>query len=568
MMIRNKIDLSEYCRGCLTKDRRLVPIDNLFQMFLKIMDGEVISAADLTNVPRMCWECRAILRNTEKFIEKAKTAHGFFTEASKKMIQAKSLSNLTTIINKYNFEETLNDSEIEISGKIDNICPQLDVDLKEEYLSNDEKNDPDYYGDIKEETVETDEYFKEETETDEYFKEETDTEGHVKEETDQSIKREGIQNTAKKQIRKDKVKSIKAKYKLISLKQGDAITPTFETRQIDEEERIYWGEQDKTARNYRCMPYKCELCITGYAKQKYYDQHMKKFHSPVNGKFECDICKKRLINKIKLTNHIRNHYIKYVCLVCQYENYRKWKMSAHLSYAHKRAVMCLTCGLKFEKSLDFYKHYNVLHAHVICDYCGKKWNNKDRLIKHIRLRHYVHRCDICNRNYSSFDALAHHTRLNHVKSRMEECYCVECNIQFENISRYTVHLKTSVKHKKFVGIPCPECNKVYHKKTSMNNHYKYVHLKKTANYCEKCSRYFLTGYRLRQHQARTHDKIEPIKDKICPHCGRAFSTNRILNNHIRTHTGERPFVCDICSSKFTQKTALVVHKRSIHKIGK
>ncbi|XP_047542886.1 zinc finger protein 37-like [Vanessa atalanta] len=553
-MKRKKIDISEYCRGCLSKGRRLVPIDNLFHVFIKIMDGEIPNIPDLVNVPKMCWECRAILRNTENFIGKAKTAHEFFTETSKKLVQAKSLSNLTSVIKNYNAEETFNDYEIEINVKIDDISiqtdTQLDVDLKEEYLSDDEKIDTDFYEDIKEEAHET--------------------EGNVKEETDiQSIKSEDFKNTVKEQIRKEKAKSMKSKYKFICLQQGNTDNPpSFKKMPLNEEERMYWREQDKTARNYRCMPYKCELCITGYAKLKYYNQHVAKFHSEAIGKFECDICKKRLINKNKLASHIRNHYIKYVCLVCQYENHRKWKMTAHLSYAHKRAVMCLTCGLKFEKNIDFYKHYNVLHAQVICDYCGKKWSNKQRLIRHIRMRHYQHRCDICNRNYSSFDTLAHHTKLNHVKSRTEECYCVECNIQFENITRYTMHLKNSVKHKTFIGVPCPECNKVYHKKTSMNNHYKYVHLKKTAHYCEKCSRYFLNGYRLRQHQARTHDKIAPIKKKICPHCGRAFETNRILNNHIRTHTGERPFVCDVCSAKFTQKTALVVHQRSIHKIRK
>nr|XP_026483108.1 zinc finger and BTB domain-containing protein 41-like isoform X2 [Vanessa tameamea] len=486
-MKRKKIDISEYCRGCLSKGRRLIPIDNLFHVFIKIMDGEIPNIADLVNVPKMCWECRAILRNTEHFIAKAKTAHDFFTGTSKKLVQAQSLSNLTSVIKNYNADEIFNDYEIEINVKIDDISlqtdTQLDVDLKEEYLSDDEKIDTDFNEDIKEEPHET--------------------EGNVKEETDiQSLKSEDFKNTVKEQIRKEKPKSMKSKYKFICLQQGNTDNPpSFKKMPINEEERIYWREQDKTARNYRCMPYKCDLCITGYAKLKYYNQHVGKFHSEAIGKFECDICKKRLINKSKLTSHIRNHYIKYVCLVCQYENHRKWKMTAHLSYAHKRAVMCLTCGLKFEKNIDFYKHYNVLHAQVICDYCGKKWSNKQRLIRHIR-------------------------------------------------------------------VPCPECNKVYHKKTSMNNHYKYVHLKKTAHYCEKCSRYFLNGYRLRQHQARTHDKIAPIKKKICPHCGRAFETNRILNNHVRTHTGERPFVCDVCSAKFTQKTALVVHQRSIHKIRK
>lgn len=65
--------------------------------------------------------------------------------------------------------------------------------------------------------------------------------------------------------------------------------------------------------------------------------------------------------------------------------------------------------------------------------------------------------------------------------------------------------------------------------------------------CEVCSKQFAA---LGNFQA--HKKIHTgVRDQICPMCNKAFLTSGDLSRHLATHTGLKNHHCDICGKYYS-----------------
>lgn len=61
----------------------------------------------------------------------------------------------------------------------------------------------------------------------------------------------------------------------------------------------------------------------------------------------------------------------------------------------------------------------------------------------------------------------------------------------------------------------------------------------------------------KSHKSKLKDKNDKSRSKLCPFCGKLCSA---LNSHIKTHNGERPHKCTICSKGFTNFWKLTRHQ--------
>lgn len=126
----------------------------------------------------------------------------------------------------------------------------------------------------------------------------------------------------------------------------------------------------------------------------------------------------------------------------------------------------------------------------------------------------------------------------------------------------SIYRKPTDRKKKLLQFTCDKCSKSYSTSNGLAKHQIYhcpaapCNNKKKLFPCQQCEKVYTSPSSLKMH-IRSHTL--PCK---CDMCGKAFARQWLLEGHIRTHTGEKPYGCDQCGKPFADKSNLRAHQQT------
>lgn len=231
---------------------------------------------------------------------------------------------------------------------------------------------------------------------------------------------------------------------------------------------------------------------------------------------------------------------------------------------------CLSClfnGGLYTYWFIYVDHFRSLkeadeseEADYCCNCCSENFTTALELAYHSKSHNFsnMFKCPFCS--YVTFlkGCIRHHV-IRHEKNF--PYVCTICNQGFVCRANLADHAERHSGVKRF---HCEQCDKRFVFKRYLQEHVKFYHEKITPFCCEICDKVFSYKYSWLRHLSVIHG-IGQKRRRVCKICNKVLTSAYGLKLHLRLHTGEKPFICEICGMKYSRHLYLNRHITMKHK---
>lgn len=309
------------------------------------------------------------------------------------------------------------------------------------------------------------------------------------------------------------------------------------------------------------------------------------------GPVKCEICGLVSVCQSAQDTHMRTHTGEkpFHCLLCSSQFRTKGALKNHIESRHsdrERKFTCETCGNSFYRKNDIIIHMRV-HTNekpYVCSYCSQGFRQIATLIRHRRIHtgEKPYACSICDKKFSDKHLVKKHL-LVHSDEKKFQCHL--CSKSMKSRSALNTHLNLHSNQKQNI---CSFCGMAFNVKGNLQTHIRRMHSEKSGQcsvclktfsdleehmrkhtgekpyVCKLCDQGFATKRSLTQHTAFKHENVAKFKCSI-GECARTFPTAMMLEFHLlKQHTNNTPYVCQHCSRGFFRPSDLSRHLRVSH----
>jgi len=206
-----------------------------------------------------------------------------------------------------------------------------------------------------------------------------------------------------------------------------------------------------------------------------------------------------------------------------------------------------TCKRVFKIDMGDNMRRHILKAHkntTACSEVEDLENNTDRTCKH------------CGKEFSQFSRLKQHLKA------VCETQSVPCDICGQICkSEYTLKMHIRNIHtNETIKCPEPGCSQELKSNASLKDHIASVHRNEKQYLCLGCGK----SHRYKNQRRMCENKHKGIFLYPCGICDKKYNKKKKWEEHMRVHTGEKPFQCPVCSFQSARRDNLNLHTKKSH----